>query len=101
MRFVLAVAGLGLREVRQDPRVRMMVAIAIVGVALSFGPALPGYPWLHAHVPLLQGIRAAARWGFLMLTAVAMLAGFTVAGLAAHPRHVRLLAGGGADRSAA
>ena len=77
--FVLAVAGLAHREVRQNPRVRMMVAIAIVGVALSFGPALPGYTWLHAHVPLLQGIRAAARWGFLMLTAVAMLAGFTVA----------------------
>ena len=46
---------------------------------MSFGPALPGYTWLHDHVPLLQGIRAAARWGFLMLTAVAMLAGFTVA----------------------
>ena len=77
--FVLAGAGLAHREVRQNPRVRMMVAIAIVGVALSFGPALPGYTWLHTHVPLLQGIRAAARWGFLMLTAVAMLAGFTVA----------------------
>ena len=77
--FTLAVAGLSSREARRDPRVRMMAAIAIAGVALSFGPALPGYTWLHAHVPLLQGIRAAARWGFLMLTAVAMLAGFTVA----------------------
>ena len=77
--FTLAVAGLGNREALQNPRVRMLVAVAIVGVALSFGPALPGYTWLHAHVPLLQGIRAAARWGFLMLTAVAMLAGFAVA----------------------
>ena len=94
--FVLAVAGLAHREVRQNPRARMMVAIAIVGVALSFGPALPGYAWLHAHVPLLQGIRAAARWGFLMLTAVAMLAGFTVAAWQRVTRHVRLLAGGGA-----
>jgi hypothetical protein len=82
--FALAVSGLGHREVRRNPRVRMMVAIAIVGVALSFGPALPGYTWLHAHVPLLQGIRAAARWGFLMLTAVAMLAGFTVAAWQRH-----------------
>jgi hypothetical protein len=77
--FTLAAAGLAHPEVRRNPRARMMAAIAIVGVALSFGPALPGYTWLHGHVPLLQGIRAAARWGFLMLTAVAMLAGFTVA----------------------
>ncbi len=77
--LTLAAAGLTCREVRHNPRVRMMAAIAIVGVALSFGPALPGYAWLHAHVPLLRGIRAAARWGFLMLTAVAMLAGFAVA----------------------
>ena len=77
----LAATGLARREIRQDRRVRMMVAVAVVGVALSFGAALPGYAWLHAHVPLLQGIRAAARWGFLLLTAVAMLAGFAVAAI--------------------
>jgi hypothetical protein len=56
-----------------------MVAIGTVGLALSFGPALPGYGWLHAHVPLFEGLRAAARWGLLPLTAVAVLAGFAVA----------------------
>jgi hypothetical protein len=57
----------------------MMAAVGAVGVAFSFGPALPGYGWLHLHVPLFTGIRAAARWGILLLTAVAVLAGFAVA----------------------
>ncbi|MDH4063388.1 MAG: hypothetical protein OEW19_03235, partial [Acidobacteriota bacterium] len=73
-----AVACLAPRAVR-DARLRMVVAIGATGLALSFGPALPGYAWLHEHVPLLQGLRAAARWGFLFLTAVAVLAGHGVA----------------------
>jgi hypothetical protein len=43
--------------------------------------AMPGYAWLHAHVPPLQGVRGAARWGFLLLMAVAILAGYAVASL--------------------
>jgi hypothetical protein len=82
----LAIWALTRAERRRDPRVRMAVAIALLGVALSFGPGLPGYAWLHAHVPLLQGIRAAARWGFLLLTAVAILAGYAVAALQARWR---------------
>ena len=57
------------------------MAFGVVGLALSFGPALPGYSWLHEHIPLLQGIRAAARWGYLLLIAVAILSGFAVAEL--------------------
>jgi hypothetical protein len=57
----------------------MTVAIGIVGLAMSFGPALPGYTWLHDHVALLQGIRNASRWGVLFLMAVAMLAGYGMA----------------------
>jgi hypothetical protein len=79
--LALAAAALAVRQTRQDPRVRMMAAVGLVGLALSFGPALPGYAWLHAHVPLFEGLRAAARWGLLPLTAVAVLAGFAVAGL--------------------
>jgi hypothetical protein len=56
----------------------MAAAIGHVGLALSFGPALPGYAWLQSHVPLFEGLRAAARWGLLPLTAVAILAGFGV-----------------------
>ncbi len=46
---------------------------------LSFGAAVPGYHWLYDHVPLLQGIRAVVRFGWLWLLALAVLAG---AGLA-------------------
>jgi hypothetical protein len=42
---------------------------------------VPGYVWLHEHLPLLGGIRNAARWGWLFLAAVAVLAGFGVAAL--------------------
>ncbi len=33
---------------------------------------------MHAYIPLLQGMRAAARWGTLFLIAIAILAGFAV-----------------------
>jgi hypothetical protein len=79
--LALAMTGLGGRAVMTDPRRRMMAAIGLMGVALSFGPAMPGYALLHASVPLFSGIRGAARWGFLALTAVAVLAGFGVAAL--------------------
>jgi hypothetical protein len=59
----------------------MALAFGIVGFALSFGASLPGYDVLHEHLPLLQGVRAAARWGMLALTAIAILAGFAVARL--------------------
>jgi len=74
---VTIASGLAFR----DSRARMILAFGVVGFALSLGPALPGYAWLHEHVALLQGIRAAARWGLLVIVAVAMLAGFGVAHL--------------------
>jgi hypothetical protein len=77
--MLLALVGVMDAGARKDPRVRMTAAIGIVGVALSFGPTLPGYGWLHEHVPLLQGIRNASRWGVLFLVAVAILAGYGVA----------------------
>ncbi len=76
---LLAAAALLQRQSWRDARVRMTVAMGALGFALSFGPALPGYTWLHQHIPLLQGIRGAARWGFLALVAVAILAGFATA----------------------
>jgi hypothetical protein len=63
----------------RDRRVHMTLAIGIIGFALSFGPALPGYAVLHDLFPLLGGIRNAARFGWLLLAAVAILAGFGAA----------------------
>jgi hypothetical protein len=65
----------------RDRRARMALAFGLVGFALSFGANLPGYQFLHAHLPLLQGVRAVARWGFLLLIALAVLSGFAVAWL--------------------
>jgi hypothetical protein len=80
---VLAVCAVVMKPGLKDPRVRMAAAIGAAGLALSFGPALPGYALLYRWLPLLQGVRGAARFGFLALVAVAVLAGFGVAALRA------------------
>ena len=77
----LAIYAVANRSVRRSGRARMAIAFGLVGLALSFGAALPGYGWLQEHIPLLQGIRAAARWGLLLLIAIAILAGFAAAEL--------------------
>lgn len=78
----LAVLALADRRVHRG-RVRMLVAIAALGVALSFGPALPLYGWLHEHLAPLRAIRVASRWAVLMLIATAVLAGLGAAALRA------------------
>ncbi len=65
----------------RDDRRRMLVGMGIAGVVLSFGPATPVYRWLYALFPPMLGIRAAARFGYLALFAVAALAGFGLAQL--------------------
>jgi len=91
----LALAVLGVAAGGSDRgRVRMFVAIGVLGVAFSFGPALPLYGWLFEAIPLLRATRVAARWGVLFLTAVAVLAGFGAAALRARatPRMATALA---------
>ena len=61
-----------------DRRARMCLAIGVAGVALSFGPSLPGYASLYAVLPLLRAVRATARFGYLGIFAVSALAGFGV-----------------------
>ena len=59
----------------------MLVAIALTGLVLSLGPAVPLYGWLFEALPPLRAIRVASRWGVLFLTAAAVLAGFGAAAL--------------------
>jgi hypothetical protein len=82
--LVLACVAVASGRGWRDQRARMMLPIAVVGVLLSLGANLPGYGWLQEHVAVLQGVRAASRWGYLSLVAVAVLAGFGVAVLQAH-----------------
>ena len=72
----LAAVAILSRRTTRDPRVRMAIAFGAIGLALSFGTALPGYAFLHEHLPLLSGLRNVARWGWLPLAAIAILAGF-------------------------
>jgi hypothetical protein len=65
----------------RDPRARMGLGIAIAGFALSFGPFLPGYSTLYGLFWPLQGIRNAARFGYLVIVGLAILAAFGVAEL--------------------
>jgi hypothetical protein len=81
--LALAIVALAVKPGLRDPRIRMAAAFGAAGFALSFGPALPGYAALYRWLPLLQGVRGAARFGFLALVAVAVLAGFGVAALRA------------------
>ena len=67
--------------VLHQPRARMALAIGVLGVGLSLGTSLPGYAVLHEMLPLVSGLRNVARWGWLALAAIAMLAGFGVASL--------------------
>jgi hypothetical protein len=78
---LLVLGSVVTRRAMVDPRARMLLAIGAVGIYLSFGPRAPGYRWLYDSVPMLQGLRGAARFGFLGLFAAAGLAGFGLADL--------------------
>jgi hypothetical protein len=78
---LLGLVAIGLGIAWRDRRARMLLAAGVVGVALSFGANLPGYGWLHAWFPLLQGTRATTRFGYLGLFALAGLAAFGLAAL--------------------
>lgn len=85
---VLAMIALVAGRGRGRARVRMACATAVVGAAFSLGTALPGYQALHDWLPLLSGLRNAARWGWLVLAGAAILAGFGVAALERQRRPV-------------
>jgi hypothetical protein len=70
--MVALVSGVAVR----DPRARMALAFGFAGAALSFGPALPGYAVLYRVLLPLQGIRNAARFGYLAIVSTAILAGY-------------------------
>jgi hypothetical protein len=66
-----------------DRRARMVLAIGVAALALSFGPSFPLYTWLYRVFPPLTMIRGIVRFGQIVLAATAILAGFGLAALIA------------------
>lgn len=69
---VALVTGFAVR----DRFARIWLALGLVGLLLSFGTSLPGYAFLYYGMPMLQGIRASVRFGYLVLAGIAALAAF-------------------------
>jgi hypothetical protein len=58
-----------------------LLVVAATGVVLSLGPATPIYRALYEWLTPLRGLRVAARFGYLYLLSIAILAGYGVAWL--------------------
>jgi hypothetical protein len=71
--------GIGERSTRR--RVLVVLALGVVGLLLSLGPATSIYRWLYEWALPLRGLRAAARFGYLYLLAIAVAAGYGIAWL--------------------
>ena len=78
---VLGLAIYGLAAGLRAPRTRMWLAVVIGSIVLSMLPGLPGFAWLHAHVPALGAIRCYSRAGQMALVGMAVLAGYGAAAL--------------------
>ena len=76
----LAVAGL-VSGWRRGPHARMWLAVVAGSVLLSALPQMPGFAWLHAHVPALGAIRCYSRAGQMALVGMGVLAGYGAAAL--------------------
>jgi len=79
MAVILSLVAIASGLAWRDARARMMLPVALVGVVLSFGANLSLYGWLQEHIAVFQGMRAAARWGYLALVAASVLGGYGVA----------------------
>jgi hypothetical protein len=69
--LAILVAG---RELRRDPAVRMLAALAALTALLCLGPFMPGFRFLIS-LPGFSFFRAPARWSVTTSLALAILAG--------------------------
>jgi hypothetical protein len=76
-------------------RVASLLIVAAVGFVLSLGPSTPIYTAAYHLIVPLQGLRVPARFGYLVLLAVAMLAGFGVSAIGRRVRHPAAAAAAG------
>jgi len=88
--LALAVGGVACwRGSRMHRRWIVLGLMAVVGVILSLGPATAIYRVLYEWVMPLRGLRAAARFGYLYLLAIAFAAAFGTAWLAGRTKSRR------------
>jgi hypothetical protein len=79
--LALTVLGIASGAAMTDRRARMALVFGIVCFCLSFGPAFPLYGYLYDAFPAMAAVRGAARFGQMVLAAVAILAGFGLVAL--------------------
>jgi len=81
--LALLLAGVAVirSEAGSRTRVAVLITIALLGFVLSLGPATPVYRVAYSLVLPLQGLRVPARFGYLPLFSIALLAGFGVAAI--------------------
>jgi hypothetical protein len=84
----LAAAAVWLVRPRRDT-LAFYVVLALLGIWVSLGPSAGLYAWLFQTVPMFSLLRAPARLGILVTLALAVLAAFLVARLAADERRFR------------
>jgi len=88
--LALALAALGAAVSIRNRATRrgalLLVSLAASGIVLSLGPVTALYRWFYEWFLPLQGLRAVARFGFLYLFAIAVMAGFGVAWLETRSR---------------
>ena len=77
--LVLVAWALASRVAWRDARARAMLTLAVVAFVASFGPRVPGYAVAWEWMPLLQGIRGAARFGYLVTLGLGVVAGIGLA----------------------
>ena len=89
--IALAIAGgaAAARDRTHRRRFLMLLLIAASGFVLSLGPSTALYRWVYAWFPPIRGLRAAARFGYLVLTVVALFAAIGVSQLASRVRSAR------------
>jgi hypothetical protein len=77
--LALAALALALGHGWRRPRARMLVAVALAGLVLSFGPATPAYRLAQLVFPPMKALRDPSRFGILVILGVGLLAAMGLA----------------------
>ena len=74
----VVLAVLGAVKDRREPRVWLLVTVAITVILLALGPATPIFGWAYRAIPGFDFFRVPARWLLLLVLVLALLAAYGV-----------------------